>query len=162
MSFLRFVSLVALAIWIGGLAALGGVGAPAVFDVLQQVDPVGGRETAGLVFGTIFERFQHVAWALAAVLLGVLGARAALGPRPRRFGWRMWTIIAMLAISLTTSFYITPRIETIRRAIQGPVAGLADDDARKIEFGRLHGASNGLMLLTMFGGIWLIWMERRE
>lgn len=162
MSFLRFVSLLALAVWTGGLAVLGGVGAPAIFAVLEQLDPSGGRETAGLVFGAVFNRFQQLAWILAAVILAGLGARAALGPRPRRFGWRMWTIATMLAISVTTSFYVAPRIDAIRESVEGPVAGLPDDDVRKVRFGQLHGASNGLMLATMFGGIWLIWIELKD
>ena len=35
MSALRFVSLVALAIWLGGMIAIGGVAAPAAFAVLD-------------------------------------------------------------------------------------------------------------------------------
>jgi len=96
MSVLRFVSVVLLAIWVGGLAALGTIGAPAIFATLESHDPAGGRTLAGAVFGAVFTRFQHVTWGLAGLLLAVLGLRAVLGPRPRRFAVRMWTIAAML------------------------------------------------------------------
>ena len=43
-----------------------------------------------------------------------------------------------------------PRIEQISTATSVPVAMLPDGDASKREFGRLHGMSNVLMLLTMF------------
>ena len=115
MTFLRYLALIALALWIGGLVALGLVAAPQLFDVLEARQAAGGRELAGELFGSIFDRFQHVAWGLGGVLLASLGTRAALGPRPRRFAVRMWTVSAMLAASVVTSFVITPRIDTIRR-----------------------------------------------
>lgn len=162
MLLLRFLSLLVLGLWVGGLAVLGGVGAPTIFDTLEAADPVGGRETAGLVFGAVFARFQYLAWALAVLLLGLMGARAALGPRPKRFAWRMWTILAMLAFSLTSGLYVAPRIVALRAEVGGPMAELPDRDARKVEFGQLHGASNALMLLTMLAGTWLIWVETRD
>ena len=61
---LRLASLVVLAIWVGGLAALGFVAAPVIFSTLEAQDPAGGRALAGLVFGAVFRRFQHVAWVL--------------------------------------------------------------------------------------------------
>ena len=91
MSLVRFASLLILVLWIGGLATLGFVGAPAIFDVLEARDPAAGRTLAAAVFGAVLARFHQVSWVLGALLLGVLGMRAVLGPRPRRFGLRMWT-----------------------------------------------------------------------
>ena len=162
MRLLRFLTLLVLTVWVGGLAVLGAVAAPAIFDVLGGLDPAGGRDTAGLVFGTVFAHFQWLAWALAVLLIGLMGTRAALGPRPRRFAWRMWAIVAMLAMSLTTGLYIAPRIDAIRADVDGPVAALPDADARKAAFGQLHGASNGLMVVTLLAGVWLIWVETRD
>lgn len=162
MSLLRFAAVAALAVWVGGLVALGAVGAPQIFAVLQQHEPVGGRELAGELFGSIFSRFQHVAWGLAAVVLGSLGARAALGPRPRRFGIRMWLTLSMLAASLTSALYIAPAIDQIRASTHGPVANLPETDPQRQSFGRLHGVSNGLMLATMLVGGLLIWIELRD
>jgi len=162
MSLLRLACVLTLAGWIGGLAVLGGVAAPTIFRVLEAHDPVGGRTTAGLVFGEIFQKFAHLSWGFGALLLALLGARAALGPRPRRFGVRMWTVTAMLAASLATSFFLAPRITAIRNSTSGPVASLPDDDPRKGEYARLHAASNGLMLLTILAGIGLIWVEMKD
>lgn len=159
MSVLRFVAVIALAAWVGGLTALGAVGAPAIFDVLEARDPAGGRELAAQLFGTIFERFQYVSWGLALVVLISLGARAALGPRPRRFAIRMWVAAAMLATSLTIGLWAAPRIDAIRTSADGSVAALPDTDARKIEFGRLHGLSSGSMIAIVLAGAGLIWLE---
>jgi len=162
MAVLRYLTVVALALWVGGLAALGGVGAPTLFSALEGRDGAAGRETAGWLFGILFGRFQQVSWVLGAVILILLGIRAALGPRPRRFGIRVWMVALMLAVSLATSFLIAPRINAIRVEVNGPIASLPDTDTRKITFGRLLGLSNGLMLLTVFAGLWLLWTESRE
>jgi uncharacterized membrane protein len=162
MAFLRTASLVLLAIWIGGLAALGLVAAPQIFATLEAYDPAGGRTLAGLVFGAIFTRFQHWTWGLGPLLMVVLGVRALLGPRPRRLALRMWTIAAMLALSLTSAFVIAPRIDQIRTDTRGAVAALPDSDPRKATFGRLHGLSNVMMLVTLVAGVGLFWAETKD
>ena len=159
---LRVASLVVLSIWVGGLAALGFVAAPSIFATLQAHDPAGGRALAGLVFGAVFARFQFWGWILGGVLILLLGARALLGPRPRRLGWRLWTVMAMIALGLVTSLVIAPRIDRIRESVSGAVADLPDSDPRKSEFGRLHGLSNVLMLVTLVGGVGLMWIETTD
>jgi len=162
MSLLRFASVALLAVWIGGLAVLGAVGAPAIFSVLEAHDPVAGRTLAGAVFGEVFNRFQHLAWGIGVLLMALLGVRAALGPRPRPFALRMWTLVGMLAISLASALVIAPRIDHLRETTPGTIASLADTDSRKIAFGRLHGLTNGLMVLTLLAGTWLVWADLRD
>jgi len=159
---LRVASLLVLSIWVGGLAVLGFVVAPLVFSTLEAQDPAGGRALAGLVFGAVFARFQDYAWGLGGLLILLLGARALLGPRPRRLGWRLWTIVGMLALSLYAAFVLTPRIDRIRRDTAGSVSALPDTDPRKQEFGRLHGLSNVFMLVTLVGGVGLLWIETTD
>jgi hypothetical protein len=159
---LRVISLALVATWIGGLAVLGIIAAPVVFEVLESHDPVAGRTLAGLLFGTIFERFQHLAWGLGSGLLALLGLRAALGPRPRRLAIQLWLVIGMLAASAYTGLIISPRIDHLRDTTPVTMASLPEDDARRVEFGRLHGLSNGLMALTLMAGLALFWIETRE
>lgn len=162
MSGLRFATLLVLAVWIGGLVVLGAIAAPAIFAILEAQDPGAGRMTAGLVFGGIFQHFQYLAWGLGGTLLLLFGARAALGPRPRRMALRVWTVVAMLGLSVVTAEIIAPRINRVRDSVVGPIAALDDADPRKVEFGRLHGASNGLMLVTVIAGLGLLWAETRD
>lgn len=162
MPLLRYLSLVAVSVWVGGLVALGAVGAPVLFDLLEARQPSGGRELAAVLFGGLFERFQHVSWGLAGVILVSLGIRAALGPRPRGFAVRVWLVVAMLAMSLTTSLVLAPRITAIRDGVQSPVASLPESDPRRITFGRLHGLSNALMSIAVLAGLGLMWTESKE
>jgi len=162
MKFLRYVALLALAVWAGGLVALGGIGAPTLFALLEAQDPMAGRETAGWLFGAIFARFQYVAIGAGVVLLGSLGARAALGPRPRRLAVRIWAVSAMLAMSAVTTFVIAPRIDAIRKDVHAPIASLPERDPRRVTFAELHGASNILMLITLLAAGGLVWAETTD
>jgi len=58
MTLLRYAAFLGLAIWIGGLAALAGLGAPVLIEVLPAHDPSGGRGLAGVEFRGMYERFE--------------------------------------------------------------------------------------------------------
>jgi hypothetical protein len=162
MAFLRFASLLLLGVWIGGMVALGGVAAPGIFGVLQQLDPHAGRDTAGRVFGAVFDRFQQFSWMLGGALVLLLIARRILGPPPRLFNLRIAALAVMIAISVTTALAIAPRIVAIRDAAPHGVSALADRDPRRQEFGRLHGLSTGLMVVSLLAGVALFWGESRD
>ncbi len=141
---------------------LGGVAAPVIFATLPAHDPVAGLSFAGTLFGLILGRFLMVSWGLGGLWLVTMGARAAIGARPRRLAVRVWIVLLMLASSVGTSAILIPRIERIQQETPGAIASLADTDARKITFGRLHGLANGLMLLTLVGGLVLVAFEVRD
>jgi uncharacterized membrane protein len=161
MVWLRYLGLIALVVWIGGLIGLG-IAAPQLFQMLEAHDPVAGRELAGAAFGAIFRHFQPIAWTCGAIIVGVLATRAALGPRPRHLGPRLWTTMGMLLFSIGTTVAIVPRIDRLRESTSGSIANLPADDPRRVEFGRLHGLSNGLMLLTVSAGLALLWFETTD
>src|SRR5262245_12678216 len=162
MAWLRVASLVILALWVGGLAVLGFVAAPAIFATLEAHDPATGRALAGAVFGAVLWRFHYWMWALGVGLLVLFLVRSLLGPRPRRLAIRMGVVGLMLILGAVTSYYISPRIDQIRNDTRGAIASLSDDDPRKAEFGRLHGLSNILMLCTLGAGISLLWAELND
>lgn len=159
---LRFLSFVGLALWIGGLTALGAIVAPAAFGVLGAHDPAAGSVLAGTLFGDILRSFDHWLWAIGALLLVLLLIRAALGPRPRRTAVQASVIVGMLAATSYSALVIAPRIDVIRADVAGPIAALSDTDARKITFGRLHGLSTALAGLMLAGGLVVLWLEARD
>lgn len=162
MVLLRAASLLILAIWVGGLAVLGLLAAPSIFATLESHDPAGGRALAAQVFGNVFLRFDYLALALGGALIALLLARSLLGPRPRRLSWRIWTIAVMLSLTAATVFVLAPRIDRIRQDTTGTIAALPDSDPRKAEFGRLHGLSGILMIVTIVAGSGLIWLESAD
>ena len=161
MAWLRFASVLVLALWIGGLAALA-FAAPVVFDVLEARDPANGRSLAGFVVGALVDRAQWLTWWLGGGLIALLVLRAMIGPRPRRLAIRIWTVAAMLALTVAAGRFITPRVAAIRDATGGRVTALADSDPRKAEFNRLHGLSSAVMLVTMLAAAGLMVAEVRD
>jgi hypothetical protein len=158
---LRYVYVLALVIWLGGMIVLGALVAPVTFDVLPGRTPEG-RELAGAVFGAVLAAFHYVAYGAGGVLLVTLAIMRILGPRPAAFGIRAAIVAVMLAIALYSGFVILTRIDSIQAAAGGSVSRLPPDDARRTEFDGLHQLSTRLMLFNMAGALVLLYWEARE
>lgn len=159
---LRYASLLALALWVGGLLVLGGIAAPSMFDVLATQPVADGRGLAGEIFGEALRRFHLLSYACGAVLLGAFIARAVLGPRPRWFGLRVGLTIAMLAASAYSGIVVSGRIEQLRTDIGAAPSTLPESDPLRVAFGRLHATSSGLQLIPLLGGLVLLFLELKE
>ncbi len=103
---LRYAALLILVIWIGGLLALGAIAAPAIFDVLSAREAADGRLLAGAVFGETLRRFHLVTYAAGGLLLVTLLVRGVLGPRPKRFGWRLAIALLMLLATVYSGWFV--------------------------------------------------------
>ena len=147
---LRFAALVAIAVWIGGLLALGAVAAPAIFDVLAARGIADARLVSGAIFGEILRRFHLVAYVCGAALLLSLVIRRILGPRPRPFALRFGIATIMLGAALYAGLVLHRQIETLQRQIGVNVSAssLPPGDSRRVEFGRLHGRSALVQFVT--------------
>lgn len=159
---LRYVYLLALVAWLGGMVILGALVAPATFDVLQATEPVAGRALAGDVFGAVIARFHYVAYAAGALLLVSLGAMRILGPRPAAFGVRAAIIAGMLGVALYSGLVVLRRIDTLQQEAGGAAARLPPSDARRIRFDELHQLSTRLMLLNIAAALVLLYWEAKE
>src|ERR1044071_9769418 len=87
MVLLRYVALLGLVLWVGGLFALGAIAARAAIDEMAARQIADGRLLAGAVFGEILRRFFIVSSIAAGVIFLSLVARRILRPQTRRFGW---------------------------------------------------------------------------
>ena len=157
---LRYAALLALAVWTGGLIALGGVTAPALFATLGAGGPQG-RATAGAVFGEALQRFHLIAYGCAAVILLTLLARAVLGPRPRRFAVRLAIAGSMLIATGVVGVVLAPRIARAQRSGDLP-SSLLPGDERRAAFARMHRLSAGLELVPLAGGLALMFWELKD
>jgi uncharacterized membrane protein len=162
MLFLRFVALLALVVWVGGLFALGAIAAPATFDVMALRQVADGRMLAGAIFGEILRRFFVLSSAAGLVVLASLTLRRILGPKPRHFGFRAGTLLLMLAASLYAGVVVAGRIAQLQTSMNVAPSSLPDTDPRRIEFGRLHLISTSLQLVPLLGGLALIFWELKE
>lgn len=159
---LRFAGLLAVAVWFGGLLALGAVAAPAVFDATAARQIAEPRALAGALVGEILRRFHLVTYVCAGVILATLALRAVLGPRPRYFRTRMTVASGMLAAALYSGLWLTGQIERLRQEIAVSPSSLREDDPRRVEFGRLHARSTAVQLVPLIGSLVLLISELKD
>jgi len=162
MFLLRYLYVVALVVWVGGLIVAGAIVAPSVFGVLQAWNSSEGRVLAGQVFGAVLLRLTWLSYAMGLLMFLALTLHRLLGARPLKYGIRVGIMATMLLMMFAMGWYIIPQINEIQSHITGPVSALAETDARRIEFDKLHGYSNILFSITALGGLALCWWEARE
>jgi uncharacterized membrane protein len=162
MILLRYLYVVALVVWVGGLLVAGALVAPSVFGVLQAWNPSEGRVLAGQVFGEVLLRLTWLSYVMGAVMFITLTLHRLLGARPVKYGIRVGIMALMLVMMMVTGFYLIPQVDALQAEVSGPVAELPDTDPRRVEFNRLHGLSNILFSITALGGLGLCWWEARE
>jgi uncharacterized membrane protein len=132
---LRFTSLFALSLWVGGGAAISFLAAPAVFEAASS------RQQAGDIVGRILRRFE-----LYVLIVGPIAAAAVLGELSGTPGaasaltLKLALICAMIGLALYSRFAIFPEVHKLREAM-GNIDQVPADDRRRKVFGRLHGLS---------------------
>jgi hypothetical protein len=159
---LRYLYVLSLVVWLGGMTAAGLVVAPVTFGVLEAWDPATGRVLAGQVFGSVLARLHLVAYAAAAVMLLVLTSQRILGPRPASYGIRMALVAGMLAATLYSGAILAPQIDRLQAEVKGPMNRLPPEDPRRLAFDRAHRWSTSLVTATLAGGLILLVWESRE
>ena len=159
---LRYVYVLALAVWLGGMVILGAVVAPATFQVLQASVPATGRELAGTVFGATLVRFHYVAYAAGGLLLVTLAAMRVLGPPPAHVGVRAIIAAVMLAVALYSGMVVLHQIDAVQVEAGGLPSRLPEGDVRRARFDALHLLSTRLMIFNMFAALVLLYWEARE
>jgi uncharacterized protein DUF4149 len=159
---LRYVSLLALTLWLGGLIVLGAIAAPSIFQVVDAEHAAGGRLLAGAIFGDALRRFHHLSYACGGVILAGFIARAVLGPRPLRLAIRMVIALAMLGAAAYSGVVISGRIAQIQSQIRVAPSSLPEQDPRRVEFDRLHRRSTSIQIVPLVGGLILLFWELKE
>jgi hypothetical protein len=104
------VALFAIAVWLGGLLALGAIAAPVVFSMVPL-------PTAADAMTVVFRRFDLVAMTCGAVVLLSEAARAvALAPFSRRDVARAGVSALAAAASVVQGMHVSPRIAELHAA----------------------------------------------
>ena len=134
------IPLFLLAAWLGASLLTAAVVAPAAFAVLPS------RTLAGALVGRVLP-VLFLSGAAVGGLVGLAGWRRGAGQRG--------TVVAALTIvaaCLVAQLVIGPRIERLRARAGAPIDALERTDARRVAFGRLHGASVLALGLAMLAG----------
>ena len=139
----ELIQLATLALWFGAALFFSIAVAPALFAVLPS------RTLAGEVVGRLLPGIFYSGMVVALVVaVTQFRAQSAWSWRGREAA-----AVIMLAACAIAQLIIAPRIERLRGEIGGPIEILPADDARRVAFGRLHGASVGWLGLAMLAAI---------
>jgi hypothetical protein len=161
MAAVRYLALMALVIWLGGMIVIGLLVAPSTFRVLQAADPLNGRMLAGAVFGEVLRLFHLLAYGCGLVVLICLFLMKFIGPPPSAFVARAAIVVVMLALAFYSGIPVTRELNAIQSKVTGPVSRLPQDDPRRVRFDRLHRTSTALMTINMgLGLVLLLWYVR--
>jgi uncharacterized membrane protein YhhN len=134
MSFLRFLMLLSLVAWIGGLMFFAFVLAPTVFapGVLPST------HLAGTIVGRALGKLHWIAIVSGIVFLmsSLLYSRITEGTT-HVFAIRHVLICLMLGLTLLSQFWIIPRMDTLRASV-GDFAAVPLDNPARVQFDALH------------------------
>lgn len=159
---LRYVGLLALTLWVGGLIVLGAIVAPSVFEVLAARHIASDRLVAGAVFGEILRRYHVLSFACGAVLFSTLVFRGVMGPRPIMFAARVVVAFLMLAATAYSGMIVVPRIERVQAGAAAAPSTLPENDPRRVEFERLHTMSTSIQAVPILGALFLLFRELKD
>ncbi|HXR16620.1 MAG TPA: DUF4149 domain-containing protein [Terriglobales bacterium] len=147
MSFLRYLMLLSLIVWLGGLMFFAFVLAPTAFSIIPS------RHLAGMVVGRSLGTLHWMGIVSGIIFLGssILYGRLT-GGTAHMFAARHVLICLMLALTLISQFGIIPRMDTLRASI-GEIDSVPPDNPARMQFDTLHGWStrveSGVFLLGL-------------
>jgi len=132
MSFLRYLMLLSLIVWLGGLMFFAFVLAPKAFSVLPS------RHLAGTVVGRSLGALHWMGIASGILFLAssILYSRLTRGTA-HVFAARHVFICLMLTLTLISQFGIIPRMDTLRASI-GEIDSVPPNNPARLQFDALH------------------------
>lgn len=132
MSFLRYLMLLSLVVWVGGLIFFAFVLAPTAFQVLPNT------HLAGNVVGRALGKLHCLAIISGIVFLisSLIYSRMNEGTA-HIFAMRHVLICVMLALTLFSQFWIIPRMDSLRASV-GDFAAVPLTNPARVQFDALH------------------------
>jgi uncharacterized membrane protein len=156
MPFLRFLMLLSLVVWIGGLIFFAFVLAPTAFSVLPT------SHLAGNVVGRALGKLHWIAIISAIVFLisSLLYSRLTDGAA-HVFAARHILLCLMLALTLISQFCIIPRMDALRASL-GEVRSVPIDNPERIRFDALHVWSTRVEGAVLLLGLLVVYLTARS
>lgn len=145
---MKSVPVIAVSLWLGAMALLAFVVAPAAFATLE-------REAAGRLVSAVFPRYYAAGLLLGVLALGGIGWRWWAGGWRFRDGLALALVLVMLGLTLYAWAVVLPQAHAAREALRQ--TGAASTDA--LRFARLHRLSSVLNAMAMVTGIALLVVE---
>jgi uncharacterized membrane protein len=158
MSIVRFLLLLSLVVWVGGIAFFAFVLAPTVFHpgILPS------RQLAGMVVsrGLGILHWMGLTCGVVFLVTSVIDSQVVNGV-PALFSARDLLICAMILLTLISMFAISTRMLDLRNQMVF-IDNVPHDDARRVEFNRLHVWSTRLESTVLLLGLAVIFLTSRR
>ncbi|HEY0264278.1 MAG TPA: DUF4149 domain-containing protein [Granulicella sp.] len=150
---LRFVRLLAIVLWVGGLCFFAFVVAPTAFGVLPS------KHLAGLVVGGTLNILHTIGLLCGAFFF----AATILTPRNRvRRLFQLSLVALMLALTLYLRMNVVPAMERDRIAAGGDVDAAPANNPARLDFEHLHPFSEKLEGVVLFAGLGVVFLMAGE
>lgn len=152
MSLLRFLMVLSLVVWIGGLIFFAFVLAPTAFQVLPNT------HLAGNVVGRALGKLHWIAIISGVVFLlsSLLYSYLTQGTA-HIFAMRHILICLMLALTLFSQFWIIPHMDTLRAQV-GDFATVPLTDPARVQFDALHVWSTRVEVVVLLLGLAAVYL----
>ncbi len=144
-SLARFLIMLTLVVWVGGIIFFSFVVAPALFTTLPK------PELAASVVGTSLTALHLIGIVCGALLL----ALTFVIPVPKIRAVRA-LVILMVLLTAVSQFVVMPQMQHIRDLVGGSIEALPPKDAGRAAFNRLHQFSVALEGATLVAGLVVI------
>jgi uncharacterized membrane protein len=160
----RFLTLLSLCLWIGGLFFFGAMAAPAMFKI-SRANGVG--ELAPQMVGVMLGRFGFVTYACGALLIVGWAIEKWLGAARQSWSKTLWAVqgvcsVVMLAVAIYLSNVLMPQIQKMQPQILSSVKGASTQSTlaakpvapqTKARFDALHQNYSGWAMVSVYLGL---------
>jgi len=156
MPLLRYLMLLSLIVWLGGLIFFSFVVAPTVFSVLPT------RHLAGLVVSRSLTALHWIGIVSGIVFLttSMLYSRLHAGST-QPLAPRHILLYIMLGLSLISQFVISPRMATLRASMPD-TNSVATTDPVRVQFNALHAWSTRLEGGVLLLGLVVVYLTAQQ
>jgi hypothetical protein len=155
MSFLRFLMLLSLIVWLGGIIFFV-VLAPTLFSVLPT------RHLAGSVVAPMLTKLHWMGIFSGAIFLisSMIYSRSTNGVA-QPFAVRHLLIYFMLALTLISQFGISPKLGALRSSM-GEIDSVAVTNPARVQFNALHAWSTRVESGVLLLGLAVVYLTARR
>jgi len=127
-----------LTLWVGGMWTVGYIVAPTLFGVLDD------RQLAGFIAGHLFTTMSYIGLVCGSLLLLGNSYRSGIKHKTN------YILLLMLILIAIGQFILQPMMAELK------ADGLAAGSVNAANFGKLHGVSSVLFLITSIAGLLLV------
>ena len=149
---MRFLQLLALVLWLGGLCFFAFVVAPVAFSRLADA------HEAGIVVGGTLRVLHLMGLACGVVLFATSFPRLLRGDQSRPTLWGLGIVLLMLVLTAYSQFRVLPEMERDRITAGRAIDRAEAKDPARQSFERLHKLSERLESAVLAGGLALTFL----